>query len=172
MEGPLNEQVPVAELSEPEKTALVEAPPPASEKNSSNPPDPKPAEEKPIVKEEPIAEKERSSHESTSSTEPELTVSNTPLPTETGEKDLVLNAIVKERTWVRVSIDNEKPKEYILGAESRPQWRAAKVFELLIGNAGGINLEFNGKKMENLGKQGQVIRLRLPVEDERSIVEN
>ena len=73
---------------------------------------------------------------------------------------------------MRIRIDGDKPKEYILAPESQPQWRAEKVFELLIGNAGGIDLEFNGKKMEDLGKQGQVIRLRLPIEDERGIVEN
>ncbi len=140
--------------------------PPASEKDSLKPSDPQPAEEAPV------AEKEISSHESTGSTEPELTVSNTPLPTETDGKDLVLKAIVKERTWMRIRIDGDKPKEYILAPESQPQWRAEKVFELLIGNAGGIDLEFNGKKMEDLGKQGQVIRLRLPIEDERGIVEN
>ena len=166
VEVPLNEQEPVADLSEPEKAASVEEKPPASEKDSLKPSDPQPAEEAPI------AEKEVTSQESTSSTEPELTVSNTPLPIETDGQTLVLKAIVKERTWIRVRIDNEKPKEYILGPESQPQWRAAKVFELLIGNAGGIDLEFNGKKMEDLGKQGQVIRLRLPMEDERSIAEN
>ena len=166
VEVPLNEQEPIADLSEPKRAALVEEKPPASEKDSLKPSDPQPAEEAPI------AEKEVTSQESTSSTEPELTVSNTPLPIETDGQTLVLKAIVKERTWIRVRIDNEKPKEYILGPESRPQWRAEKVFELLIGNAGGIDLEFNGKKMEDLGKQGQVIRLRLPMEDERSIAEN
>jgi len=166
VEVPLNEQEPIADLSEPKRAALVEEKPPASEKDSLRPSDPQPAEEAPV------AEKEISSHESTGSIEPELTVSNTPLPAETDGKDLVLKAIVKERTWMRIRIDNEKPKEYILGPESQPQWRAEKVFELLIGNAGGIDVEFNGKKMEDLGKQGQVIRLRLPIEDERSIVEN
>ena len=166
VEVPLNKQEPIADLSEPEKTALVEEKPPASERDSLELSGPQPAEKAPI------AEKEVPSHESTGSTEPELTVSDTPLPTETGGQALVLKAIVKERTWIRVGIDNEKPKEYILGPESQPQWRAEKVFELLIGNAGGIDLEFNGKKMEDLGKQGQVIRLRLPIEDERSIVEN
>lgn len=165
VEVPLNEQEPIADLSEAKRAALVEEKPPAPEKDSLKPSDPQPA------KEAPVAEKEISSHESTRS-EPELVVSNTPLPTETAGKDLVLKAIVKERTWMRIRIDGEKPKEYILGPESQPQWRAEKVFELLIGNAGGIDLEFNGKKMEDLGKQGQVIRLRLPMEYERSIAEN
>jgi cytoskeleton protein RodZ len=165
-EVPLDEQEPITDLSEPKKAALVEERPPASERDSLEQAGPQ------LAKEEPIPEKEVSSHESISNIEPEPTVSNTPLPTETTERALVLKAIVKERTWVRVRIDNEKPKEYILGPESRPQWRARKGFQLLIGNAGGIDLEFNGKKMEDLGKQGQVIRLSLPKEYERSISEN
>jgi len=31
-----------------------------------------------------------------------------------------------------------------------------------IGNAGGIKIKFRGKEIENLGKSGQVVRLRLP----------
>jgi len=31
-----------------------------------------------------------------------------------------------------------------------------------IGNAGGIRISFDGKAIENLGKPGQVIHLRLP----------
>ena len=165
-EVPLNKQEPIADLSGPKRAALVEERPPALERDSLEPSGPQPAEE------EPIPEKKVSSHESTSSIEPEPTVSNTPLPTETAGQALVLKAIVKQRTWIRLRIDNEKPKEYVLGPESRPQWRAKKGFELLIGNAGGIDLEFNGKKMGDLGKQGQVIRLRLPKEYERRISEN
>lgn len=165
-EVPLNEQEPIADLSRPKKAALVEERPPASERDSLEPSGPQPAEE------EPILEKEVSSHKSISSIQPEPTVSNTPLPTETDGQALVLKAVVKERTWIRVRIDNEKPKEYIFGPGSGPEWKAQKGFQLLIGNAGGIDLEFNGKKMKDLGKQGQVIRLRLPKEHERSISEN
>jgi len=31
-----------------------------------------------------------------------------------------------------------------------------------IGNAGGVRIQFDGKTIENLGKSGQVIHLRLP----------
>jgi len=85
---------------------------------------------------------------------------------------LILKATVKERAWVRVTIDGERPKEYIFDPGSSPEWRAHKGFELLIGNAGGIDLEFNGKKMEDLGKRGQVVRLRLPSGDKASIITN
>ncbi len=110
--------------------------------------------------------------ETESHTEGEAPVSVTAPSAQTDRPELILKANVKERTWVRVTIDNERPKEYIFGPQSTPEWKAQKGFELLIGNAGGIDLEFNGKKMEDLGKQGQVIRLRLPSGYERSVSEN
>jgi hypothetical protein len=33
---------------------------------------------------------------------------------------------------------------------------------MLIGNAAGIDFDLNGKRVGNLGKPGQVIRLTLP----------
>lgn len=78
------------------------------------------------------------------------------------DQGLVLKATVRERTWVRVTIDNEKPKEYTLNPGSQPEWRAQKGFELLIGNAGGIDLELNGNKLGRPGRRGQVVKLRLP----------
>jgi len=81
---------------------------------------------------------------------------------------LLLKGHVTERTWVRISIDGLKPKEFTFSPSDKPEWKAKKGFELLIGNAGGIVLEFNGKKMDNLGKQGQVIRIKLPEDEERS----
>jgi len=101
--------------------------------------------------------------------EPEKPLPDT-VPVPEGDKPpLTLKAYVRERTWIRVMIDDERPKEYIFGPESTPEWRAHNGFELLIGNAGGIDLEFNGKRMEDLGKQGQVIRLRLPSGYERKV---
>ena len=101
---------------------------------------------------------------------PQLEASS--VPAETESLKLLLKGFVTERTWLRISIDGMKPKEYVFGPSDRPEWKAEKRFELLIGNAGGIALEFNGKKMDNLGKQGQVIRIRLPENEERSSEEN
>jgi len=75
---------------------------------------------------------------------------------------LILKANVGESTWLRISVDDQDPKEYILHPGSYPEWRAKEGFELLVGNAGGIELEFNGEKIMNLGDPGQVIRLKLP----------
>ncbi len=83
-----------------------------------------------------------------------------------------LKGYVTERTWLRISIDGRAPKEHIFVPSDQPEWKAKKGFELLIGNAGGIALEFNGKKMDNLGKQGQVVRIKLPEDEERSTPKN
>jgi cytoskeletal protein RodZ len=77
---------------------------------------------------------------------------------------LSLTGIVKERTWLRIRIDGKEEKEYLLQPGSRPQWRGKENFYMLIGNAGGIEFDLNGKRVVNLGKPGQVIRLTLPKE--------
>jgi len=84
-----------------------------------------------------------------------------------GGPELILKAHVKEGTWLRIFVDEQEPKEYILRPGSEPEWKAKEGFELLIGNAGGIDLEFNGEKIEKLGALGQVVRLRLPRNYER-----
>ena len=95
------------------------------------------------------------------------------IPSAGGEVEastLLLKGHVTERTWMKVSVDGLKSKEYVFGPSDKPEWKAEKGFELLIGNAGGIVLEFNGKKMDNLGKQGQVVRIKLPEDEERNTV--
>ena len=87
------------------------------------------------------------------------------VPPKTG---LVLKANVKERTWIRVFVDNMEPKDYVFRPGSKPQWTAEKGFELLIGNAGGIELGFEGAPMKAPGKKGQVVRLSIPEGFERS----
>jgi len=81
---------------------------------------------------------------------------------------LVLKAIVRERTWIRVIIDDQKPREYTFNPGSDPEWRAHRGFHLLIGNAGGVDLELNGEKLGPPGKRGQVVKLSLPSTDHRN----
>jgi cytoskeleton protein RodZ len=75
---------------------------------------------------------------------------------------LSLTGIVKERTWLQITIDGKEEKEYLFQPGSRPQWRGKGSFYMLIGNAAGIDFDLNGKRVGNLGKPGQVIRLTLP----------
>ncbi len=77
---------------------------------------------------------------------------------------LSLTGIVKEKTWIRITIDGKEEKEYLFQPGSRPQWRGKEKFYMLIGNAAGIDFDLNGKRVGNLGNPGQVIRLTLPKE--------
>lgn len=77
-------------------------------------------------------------------------------------RELILKANVREKTWIRIFVDDQDPKEYIFTPGSHPEWKAKEGMELLIGNAGGISFEFNGVQIENIGNPGQVARLSLP----------
>jgi cytoskeleton protein RodZ len=83
-----------------------------------------------------------------------------PLGTAPGE--LVLTGIVNVRTYIKIYVDDNPPKEYIFQPGSRPQWVAEKGFDILVGNAGGIEFDFNGERITDLGEIGKVIRISFP----------
>lgn len=91
-----------------------------------------------------------------------------PQEAEVEEESLALEADVRQRTWVQVSVDGEEPRNFLFEPGSHPRWEAEETIDLLIGNAGGMVLHFNGKTLDNLGKQGQVVRVRLPGDLETS----
>ncbi|MFZ2395512.1 MAG: DUF4115 domain-containing protein [Smithella sp.] len=72
---------------------------------------------------------------------------------------LVISAI--EETWIRIKADQNPSFQILLKAGEKFERKAAS-FDMDIGNAGGIKIQFKGKNMENLGKSGQVVHLRLP----------
>lgn len=92
-------------------------------------------------------------------------VGDTSNQTDTPSTDIdwmVLGAIVKSNTWVRIEIDDQEAKEYNFKPGTRPQWKAKNSFTLLIGNAAGIELHLDGKEVGSLGRVGQVVKIRLP----------
>jgi cytoskeleton protein RodZ len=66
-----------------------------------------------------------------------------------------------EETWLRIKID-QNPSFQILLKPGEAIERKGAGFDIDIGNAGGIKMQFKGKSIESLGKSGQVIHLRLP----------
>jgi hypothetical protein len=82
-----------------------------------------------------------------------------PVSTNMASYKLVITA--RDNTWLRITKDQETPREFLLRQGDKIE-EEAFFFTLDIGNAGGINLEFQGKSMGNLGDLGQVIHLKLP----------
>jgi cytoskeleton protein RodZ len=83
-----------------------------------------------------------------------------------------LTCFVSAKTYIKIWADNNPPVQHIFSDGSRHQWTAREGFYLLVGNAGGVEFDFNGKKIKDLGRQGEVVRLRLPENFKLSIGEN
>lgn len=74
---------------------------------------------------------------------------------------LVLMA--RENVWVKYSVDGGETSEILMKPGESFRIKGEKKFDLLIGNAGGVELVFNGKPFPALGPSGRVVHLRLPV---------
>lgn len=88
-----------------------------------------------------------------------------PLPTKQtasvgGQKSVLLVTAIEE-TWIRIK-EGENPSSQILLKPGEKFESNGDVFKIDIGNAGGIKLQYKGKYIENLGKPGEVVHLRLP----------
>ena len=68
-----------------------------------------------------------------------------------------------EPTWIRIQTDDLRTVQELLLPGATREWTAEKRFLLTVGNAGGIEIELNGRPMPRLGQSGTVIRqLELP----------
>jgi cytoskeleton protein RodZ len=67
----------------------------------------------------------------------------------------------REMTWLRITADNNQPNEILLQPGEKIE-REASRFTVVVGNAGGIDIIFQGKSLGNLGERGQVVHLELP----------
>jgi cytoskeletal protein RodZ len=67
----------------------------------------------------------------------------------------------RELTWLRITADDDQPYEILLQPGEKIE-RDASRFIIDVGNAGGIDITFQGRSLGNLGEQGQVVHLKLP----------
>jgi cytoskeleton protein RodZ len=76
---------------------------------------------------------------------------------------LLVKAI--EPTWIRIQSDDLHAVQELLAPGATREWTAERRFLLTVGNAGGIEIELNGRPMPRLGESGRVIRqIELPRE--------
>ena len=93
-------------------------------------------------------------------------IAGNPMKSPTGvaeaETDLVLEVESVESSWVKIISDGGAPQEFNMQPDDKLTLKAKDGFSLLIGNAGGIRIIFNGKPVHHLGQSGQVVTLQLP----------
>jgi cytoskeletal protein RodZ len=78
---------------------------------------------------------------------------------------LVLRLKANEECWLAVTIDDNVSQTYLLKPGDLIEWMGEKSFSLDVGNAGGIEAEFNGKPLKPLGEKGKPVHLVLKPED-------
>jgi cytoskeletal protein RodZ len=76
-----------------------------------------------------------------------------------GTYQIVMEA--RALTWLRITADEDPPYEVLLQPGEKIQ-KSGSQFMIDVGNAGGIDIDFQGKSLGNLGKQGEVVHLKLP----------
>jgi len=86
-----------------------------------------------------------------------------PAPDQEG-KPLSLQLKATERTWIRFQVDDKTEKEALLQPGETMNLREAQRVHLLIGNAGGLELAVNEKKLEKFGESREVVALTITPE--------
>jgi cytoskeleton protein RodZ len=85
---------------------------------------------------------------------PSLNVTSTTGPD--GENHVVLNLSATERTWISITSDGKQIFSGILQPSQTKTLTGSDVARLRIGNAGGLEIQWNGKTIGPVGPRGQV----------------
>jgi cytoskeleton protein RodZ len=67
-----------------------------------------------------------------------------------------------DRVWVQVRIDDKETRSAMLRPGERREWSADRDMQVVVGNAGGIRMKWNGQPLEAPRDSGRVLRFRLP----------
>jgi len=86
--------------------------------------------------------------------------STEPVPVEGPEHTLVITA--SERTWIQIQEGAALPRDVILAPGDNLTRTSSQPLAVVIGNAGGVTVSFDGRVLTSLGEAGQVVRLTLP----------
>lgn len=77
-----------------------------------------------------------------------------------GQKNNLL-IVASQETWLRIKPGDDPPFQILLKPGEKVE-RSEETFNLDIGNAGGIKIQYKGKYIENVGKAGDVVHIKLP----------
>jgi len=84
-------------------------------------------------------------------------IAEAPVVQEARPFTLQLKAV--EETWVSIRVNGQPEKEISLKPGESASYKALNRIELIVGNAGGVDLVLNEKPLERLGKSGEVVIL-------------
>ncbi|MBT8341593.1 MAG: helix-turn-helix domain-containing protein [Desulfatitalea sp.] len=77
-------------------------------------------------------------------------------------KEMVLRINAMAITWIKINLDDQPPTEVTLQPGEQAVYKAEHGFDMLIGNAAGVQLTLDDQPVQVRGGSGKVVRLRLP----------
>ena len=77
------------------------------------------------------------------------------------KKDLKLNIVAAERTWMQIAIDDSVAQEFIFERGDTMTWEAKQKFLIRVGNGAGVRLYLNGNDLGKLGDRMEVLNFVL-----------
>ncbi len=93
-----------------------------------------------------------------------------PQPTPTPVVDQVqVQLRVVERAWVAVTVDNQQVFQGILEVGDTRTWTGRQRVAIRCGNAGGVEVYLNGRRLGLLGRPGQVVDVEWTLQDVRNL---
>ncbi len=93
-----------------------------------------------------------------------------PAPTPTPVVDQVqVQLRVVERAWVAVTVDNQQVFQGILEVGDTRTWTGRQRVAIRCGNAGGVEVYLNGRRLGLLGRPGQVVDVEWTLQDVRNL---
>jgi hypothetical protein len=75
---------------------------------------------------------------------------------------LKLKVVAVETTWLKVIVDGQRARSYSLKPEERLELEGNNSFNLMIGNASGLNIFLNDRPVKIFGGSDQVVSLKIP----------
>ena len=79
-----------------------------------------------------------------------------PAPVEKKYDGVEITAKALENCWISVKVDGQPAFEGTIEKGKEMSWQGKENVDILAGNAGGIQITFNGKDVGTLGQMGQV----------------
>jgi cytoskeletal protein RodZ len=79
-------------------------------------------------------------------------------PSSKSQEKIVLTVKAKKKNWSQVKMDGKIVFQGVLAKGSAETWSANERFELWLGDAGAVQLEFNGKIFDKIGRPGQILK--------------
>jgi cytoskeleton protein RodZ len=74
-----------------------------------------------------------------------------------------------QKTWIQVTTDDKNTQNAMLEPGDKREWEAGNTMKIVVGNAGGIRMKWDGRPVEVPAKSGSVLRFSLP--DQRYVKE-